>query len=178
MRNAVRMAALMGQQAIYVFTHDSIGLGEDGSTHQPIEQLTILRSTPNLSTWRPCDTVETAAALNAALRRRSGPTAVVLSRRNLPHQSRSESQLSEVDRGGYILKDSKCGPALILIATGSEVGLAMEAAAELESQGRAVRVVSMPSCDVFDRQDAGYREAVLPAAATARVAVEAGHRGV
>ncbi|WFM71081.1 transketolase [Halomonas sp. CKK8] len=178
MRNAVRMAALMGTQAIHVFTHDSIGLGEDGPTHQPIEQLTTLRSTPNLATWRPCDTVETAAAWNAAIKRRSGPTALVFSRQGLPHQARSKQQLADIQRGGYILKDCEGTPELILIATGSEVGLAMDAAASLEEQGRAVRVVSMPSTDTFDRQDAEYRERVLPAAVTARLAVEAGHRDV
>ncbi|MBB3184148.1 transketolase [Halomonas fontilapidosi] len=178
MRNAVRMAALMGTQAIHVFTHDSIGLGEDGPTHQPIEQLTTLRSTPNLATWRPCDTVETAAAWNAAIKRRSGPTALVFSRQGLPHQARSKQQLADIQRGGYVLKECEGTPELILIATGSEVGLAMDAAASLEEQGRAVRVVSMPSTDTFDRQDAEYRERVLPAAVTARLAVEAGHRDV
>ncbi|MDZ7851807.1 MAG: transketolase [Halomonas sp.] len=176
MRNSVRMAALMGKQAIYVFTHDSIGLGEDGPTHQPIEQLTTLRSTPNLATWRPCDSVETAAAWDAAIKRRSGPTALVFSRQGLPHQARSRQQLADINRGGYVLKDSEGTPELILIATGSEVGLAMDAAARLEEQGRAVRVVSMPSTDLFDRQDAEYREQVLPATVTARLAIEAGHR--
>jgi len=175
MRNSVRMASLMGSQAIYVFTHDSIGLGEDGPTHQPIEQLTALRSTPNLSTWRPCDSVETAAAWNAAIKRRSGPTALVFSRQGLPHQARSKQQLADIQRGGYVLRDCEGTPALILIATGSEVGLAMEAAAALETQGHAVRVVSMPSTDRFDEQDAEYRERVLPAAVTARLAIEAGH---
>ncbi|WP_163578260.1 transketolase [Halomonas faecis] len=175
MRNAVRMAALMGLRSIYVFTHDSIGLGEDGPTHQPVEQLTNLRSTPNLSTWRPCDAVETAAAWNAALKRQSGPTALVLSRQNLPHQARDKQQLAEIQRGGYILKDSDGTPELILIATGSEVGLAMDAAAELEAQGRAVRVVSMPSTYRFDGQEAEYRERVLPRAVTQRLAIEAGH---
>uniref|UniRef100_UPI00261E2AB4 transketolase-like TK C-terminal-containing protein n=1 Tax=Halomonas sp. TaxID=1486246 RepID=UPI00261E2AB4 len=180
MRNAVRMAALMGKQAIYVFTHDSIGLGEDGPTHQPIEQLTSLRSTPNLLTWRPCDATETAAAWGAAIKRQSGPTALILSRQNLPHQPRTKQQLADIQRGGYVLKheaDTHQGqPELILIATGSEVALAMEAAAELEKQGRAVRVVSMPCCDVFDQQDADYRESVLPNAVRARLAVEASHR--
>ncbi|MDX1465190.1 MAG: transketolase [Halomonas sp.] len=176
MRNAVRMAALMKQQVIHVFTHDSIGLGEDGPTHQPIEQLTTLRSTPNLATWRPCDAVETAAAWNAALKRRSGPTALVFSRQGLPHQARSKQQLADIQRGGYILKDSAGTPELILIATGSEVGLAMDAAERLEAQGRAVRVVSMPSTDAFDRQDAAYRQQVLPAEVGNRIAVEAGHR--
>ncbi|AMC99148.1 transketolase [Halomonas chromatireducens] len=175
MRNSVRMAALMGKRAVYVFTHDSIGLGEDGPTHQPIEQLTNLRTTPNLSTWRPCDAVETAAAWDAAIKRNSGPTALVLSRQNLPHQARTKQQLAEIQRGGYILRDCAGTPALILIATGSEVGLAMEAAAELEGQGHAVRVVSMPSAYRFDGQDAEYRDSVLPKAVTKRIAIEAGH---
>ncbi|WP_158775098.1 transketolase [Cobetia sp. L2A1] len=177
MRNAVRMAALIGQQVIYVFTHDSIGLGEDGPTHQPIEQLTSLRTTPNLSTWRPADAVETAAAWDAAIKRHSGPTALILSRQNLPHQNRDKAQLANIGRGGYVLKDAANGqPELILIATGSEVGLAMDAAAELETAGRAVRVVSMPATDLFDAQDMEYRESVLPSSVTARVAIEAGHR--
>ncbi|MGO3700977.1 transketolase [Halomonas sp.] len=175
MRNAVRMAALMGQQAIYVFTHDSIGLGEDGPTHQPIEQLTSLRTTPNLNTWRPCDAVETAAAWDAAIKRHSGPTALILSRQNLPHQARTKAQLASIQRGGYVLKDSDGTPELILIATGSEVGLAMDAAAELEKQGKAVRVVSMPSTYRFNGQDAEYRESVLPRAVTKRIAIEASH---
>ncbi|HSP58190.1 MAG TPA: transketolase [Halomonas sp.] len=183
MRNAVRMAALMGTKAIYVFTHDSIGLGEDGPTHQPIEQLTNLRSTPNLATWRPCDAVETAAAWNAAIKRHSGPTALVLSRQNLAHQARTKQQLANIQRGGYVLKDSVrkdevVTPDLILIATGSEVGLAMDAAAELEGKGHAVRVVSMPSTYRFDGQDDEYRESVLPRAVTKRLAIEAGHRDV
>ena len=175
MRNAVRMAALMGQQAIYVFTHDSIGLGEDGPTHQPIEQLTSLRTTPNLNTWRPCDAVETAATWDAAIKRHSGPTALILSRQNLPHQARTKAQLASIQRGGYVLKDSDGTPELILIATGSEVGLAMDAAAELEAQGKAVRVVSMPSTYRFNGQDAEYRESVLPRAVTKRIAIEASH---
>ena len=175
MRNAVRMAALMGQQAIYVFTHDSIGLGEDGPTHQPIEQLTSLRTTPNLNTWRPCDAVETATSWDAAIKRHSGPTALVLSRQNLPHQQRTKAQLASIQRGGYVLKDSDGTPELILIATGSEVSLAMDAAAELEQQGKAVRVVSMPSAYRFNGQDADYRESVLPKAVTKRIAIEAGH---
>ena len=175
MRNAVRMAALMGQQAIYVFTHDSIGLGEDGPTHQPIEQLTSLRTTPNLNTWRPCDAVETAASWDAAIKRHSGPTALVLSRQNLPHQPRTKAQLAAIQRGGYVLKDCDGTPALILIATGSEVALAMEAAATLEQQGKAVRVVSMPSTYRFNGQDADYRESVLPKAVTKRIAIEASH---
>ncbi|MDN3525233.1 transketolase [Halomonas sabkhae] len=175
MRNAVRMSALMGVRSVYVFTHDSIGLGEDGPTHQPIEQLTSLRTTPNMSTWRPCDAVETAAAWNAALKRQSGPTSLVLSRQNLPHQARDKQQLADIQRGGYILKDSADTPELILIATGSEVGLAMDAAAALADKGRAVRVVSMPSTDVFDAQDAAYRQSVLPAEVGNRLAIEAAH---
>ncbi|QPL47001.1 transketolase [Halomonas sp. A40-4] len=183
MRNSVRMASLMGQQAIYVFTHDSIGLGEDGPTHQPIEQLTSLRTTPNLNTWRPCDAVETVAAWDAALKRHSGPTALVLSRQGLPHQQRTKAQLASIQNGAYVLKDpvlkdsegTPVTPELILIATGSEVSLAMDAAAELEQQGKAVRVVSMPSAYRFNGQDAEYRESVLPKAVTKRIAIEAGH---
>ncbi|GEN29704.1 transketolase [Halovibrio variabilis] len=175
MRNSIRMASLMGQQVIYVFTHDSIGLGEDGPTHQPIEQLTSLRTTPNLNTWRPCDAVETAAAWDAALKRHSGPTALVLSRQNLAHQQRTKAQLAAIQNGAYVLKDSEGTPELILIATGSEVALAMDAAAELEQQGKAVRVVSMPSAYRFNGQDAEYRESVLPKAVTKRIAIEAAH---
>ncbi|AJY52706.1 MULTISPECIES: transketolase [Halomonadaceae] len=175
MRNSIRMASLMGQQVIYVFTHDSIGLGEDGPTHQPIEQLTNLRTTPNLNTWRPCDAVETAASWDAAIKRHSGPTALVLSRQNLPHQQRTKAQLAAIQNGAYVLKDSEGTPELILIATGSEVSLAMDAAAELEQQGKAVRVVSMPSAYRFNGQDAEYRESVLPKAVTKRIAIEAAH---
>ncbi len=172
-RNALRMAALMKQRAIHVYTHDSIGLGEDGPTHQPIEQIANLRHTPNMSTWRPCDAVESAVAWKSALERNDGPTAMIFSRQNLPHQNRSAEQLANVARGGYILRDTQGAPDAILIATGSEVGLAMDAAAALEAEGKQVRVVSMPATDIFDKQDAAYREAVLPAAVTARVAVEA-----
>ncbi|RBI65195.1 transketolase [Vreelandella sulfidaeris] len=175
MRNSIRMASLMGQQVIYVFTHDSIGLGEDGPTHQPVEQLTNLRTTPNLNTWRPCDAVETAASWDAAIKRHSGPTALVLSRQNLPHQQRTKAQLAAIQNGAYVLKDSEGTPELILIATGSEVSLAMDAAAELEQQGKAVRVVSMPSAYRFNGQDAEYRESVLPKAVTKRIAIEAAH---
>ena len=183
MRNSIRMASLMGQQVIYVFTHDSIGLGEDGPTHQPIEQLTSLRTTPNLNTWRPCDAVETAASWDAAIKRHSGPTALVLSRQNLPHQQRTQAQLAAIQKGAYVLKDPTIKdsqgtpkmPELILIATGSEVSLAMDAAAELEQQGKAVRVVSMPSAYRFNGQDADYRESVLPKAVTKRIAIEAAH---
>ncbi|KGE04114.1 Transketolase [Pseudohaliea rubra DSM 19751] len=177
-RNAVRMAALMGQPQILVYTHDSIGLGEDGPTHQPVEQLTALRATPGLNTWRPCDTVETAVAWRAALERRDGPSALVFSRQGLPHQARDERQVAAIARGGYVLRDagSEGAPEAVIIATGSEVALAMAAAERLEEQGRTVRVVSLPCAEVFEQQDAAYREAVLPSDLLARVAVEAGHR--
>ena len=170
-RNAVRMSALMGSQAIHVYTHDSIGLGEDGPTHQPIEHLASLRYIPRNDVWRPCDAVESAAAWKAGIQRMDGPACLVFSRQNLAHQSRSEQQVREIARGGYVLKDSVGVPRLILIATGSEVEVAMQAAARL---GNGVRVVSMPCTQVFDRQDAAYREAVLPAACRARIAIEAG----
>lgn len=172
-RNALRMAALMKQRVIHVYTHDSIGLGEDGPTHQPVEQVSNLRHTPNMSCWRPGDAVESAVAWKAALERTDGPTAMVFSRQNLPHQERTPEQIANIARGGYILRDTDGKPDAILIATGSEVGLAMDAAEVLAAQGKKVRVVSMPETGVFDRQDAAYREAVLPAAVTARVAVEA-----
>lgn len=174
-RNAVRMSALMKQRVLYVFTHDSIGLGEDGPTHQPIEQLASLRGTPNLDTWRPADAVESAVAWKHAIERADGPSALVFSRQNLPHQQRDAHQLADVARGGYVLKDSAGEPELILIATGSEVALAMQAAAKLEEQGRKVRVVSMPSTSVFDQQDAAYKQAVLPLQVGARIAIEASH---
>ncbi|HSG51057.1 MAG TPA: transketolase [Rheinheimera sp.] len=173
-RNAVRMAALMKQRVIFVYTHDSIGLGEDGPTHQPVEQLAALRATPNLDNWRPCDQVESAVAWKAAIERTTGPTSLIFTRQNLAQQNRTDEQVAAIARGGYILKESKITPELIIIATGSEVELAMQAAAQLEQQGKAVRVVSMPSTDVFEQQDAAYREAVLPAAVTKRIAVEAG----
>lgn len=175
MRNAVRMAALMRQQSIFVFTHDSIGLGEDGPTHQPVEQLTALRATPGLQTWRPCDAVESAVAWKSAIERRDGPSALVFSRQGLPHQPRSGDQLSAIGRGGYILRDCDGRPDIILIATGSEVALAMAAAGRLADAGRQVRVVSMPCTELFELQDAAYREAVLPSDVLARVAVEAAH---
>ncbi|AZK61623.1 transketolase [Pectobacterium versatile] len=165
-RNAVRMAALMKIRSIYVYTHDSIGLGEDGPTHQPVEQLASLRVTPNMSNWRPADQVETAVAWKYAIERQDGPTSLILSRQNLAQQPRTAEQLANVAKGGYVLKDSDGQPELILIATGSEV--------ELTAAGRKVRVVSMPSTDAFDKQDAAYREAVLPKAVAARVAIEAG----
>ncbi|SJN59703.1 Transketolase 1 [Vibrio ruber DSM 16370] len=173
-RNAMRMAALMKVQNIQVYTHDSIGLGEDGPTHQPVEQMATLRLTPNMSTWRPCDQVESAVAWKLAIERKDAPTALIFSRQNLAQQERDATQVANIAKGGYILKDCQGTPDLILIATGSEVDLAVQAAAELTAKGKQVRVVSMPSTDAFDRQDAAYREAVLPAAVTARVAIEAG----
>jgi transketolase len=172
-RNAVRMSALMGARAIHVYTHDSIGLGEDGPTHQPVEHLASLRYIPHNDVWRPCDAVESAVAWRAAIERADGPSCLVFSRQNLPHQLRSDAQVADIRRGGYVLKDSVGAPEYILIATGSEVGLAMQAAAQL---GDGARVVSMPSTDVFDRQDAAYREAVLPNACRKRIAIEAGVR--
>jgi transketolase len=172
-RNAVRMAALMKQRAIFVFTHDSIGLGEDGPTHQPVEQLASLRTTPNMNTWRPADAVESAVAWKAALERRDGPSALVFSRQGLAHQERSDAQLADIARGGYVLSDSDGTPDLILIATGSEVALAQEAAERLRAQGRALRVVSMPSTEVFDAQPAEYKQRVLPLEVTNRIAIEA-----
>ncbi|CVC24974.1 Transketolase 1 [Serratia marcescens] len=173
-RNAVRMAALMKLRNVFVYTHDSIGLGEDGPTHQPVEQLASLRVTPNMSTWRPCDQVESAVAWQYGIERNDGPTTLVFSRQNLTQQPRTAEQLANVYRGGYVLKDCAGTPDVILIATGSEVGITVEAADKLTATGRKVRVVSMPSTDAFDKQDAAYRESVLPAAVTARVAVEAG----
>ncbi|EME2117878.1 transketolase [Cronobacter sakazakii] len=173
-RNAARMAALMKARQIMVYTHDSIGLGEDGPTHQAVEQLASLRLTPNFSTWRPCDQVETAVAWKAAIERHNGPTALILSRQNLAQIERSPQQLKDVARGGYILKDAGGKPDLILIATGSEVEIAVQAAEKLRGDGVAVRVVSLPSTDVFDAQDEAYRESVLPSDVSARVAVEAG----
>nr|WP_315902430.1 transketolase [Serratia entomophila] len=173
-RNAVRMAALMKLRNVFVYTHDSIGLGEDGPTHQPVEQLASLRVTPNMSTWRPCDQVESAIAWQYGIERNDGPTTLVFSRQNLTQQPRSAEQLANVYRGGYVLKDCAGTPELILIATGSEVGITVDAADKLTAAGRKVRVVSMPSTDAFDKQDAAYRESVLPAAVSARVAVEAG----
>ncbi len=174
-RNACRMAALMKQRAIYVFTHDSIGLGEDGPTHQPIEQLTSLRTTPNMSVWRPCDATETAVAWKAALEREDGPTALALSRQGLPGLGRSEEQLENIAKGGYVIRDCTGTPEMIFIATGSEVELALKAATELEKDGLQVRVVSMPSTDIFEQQSTQYKESVLPSGITTRIAVEAGH---
>ena len=174
-RNAVRMAALMKQRVLYVFTHDSIGLGEDGPTHQPIEQLASLRGTPNLDTWRPCDAVESAAAWKFAIERKDGPSALIFSRQNLPHQSRDAQQVANITRGAYVLKDCAGEPELILSATGSEIGLAVQAFDKLSEQGRKVRVVSMPCTSVFDAQDAGYKQDVLPLQVGARIAIEASH---
>ncbi|AIZ78533.1 transketolase [Actinobacillus equuli subsp. equuli] len=171
--NAVRMAALMKQRSLFVYTHDSIGLGEDGPTHQPVEQTASLRFIPNLETWRPADQVESAVAWKAAVERKDGPSALIFTRQNLAQQERTAEQLANVARGGYVLKDSVGTPDLILIATGSEVDLAMKAAVELEAEGKNVRVVSMPSTNVFDKQDAAYRESVLPRSVTKRVAIEA-----
>ncbi|ALI00989.1 transketolase [Pseudomonas sp. FW306-02-F02-AA] len=174
-RNAVRMSALMKQRVIHVYTHDSIGLGEDGPTHQPIEQLASLRCTPNLDTWRPADAVESAVAWKNALERKDGPTALIFSRQNLQHQTRDAVQIELINRGGYVLKDCAGEPELILISTGSEVGLAVQAYDKLTEQGRKVRVVSMPCTSVFDAQDAGYKQAVLPLQVSARIAIEAAH---
>ncbi|MEK1978573.1 transketolase [Vibrio parahaemolyticus] len=173
-RNAMRMAALMKIQNIQVYTHDSIGLGEDGPTHQPVEQIASLRLTPNMNTWRPCDQVESAVAWKLAIERKDAPTALIFSRQNLAQQPRSAEQVADIAKGGYILKDSDGKPELILIATGSEVELAVKAAEQLTTEGKKVRVVSMPSTDAFDKQDAAYREAVLPSDVTARIAIEAG----
>ena len=172
-RNAVRMSALMGIPNIYIYTHDSIGQGEDGPTHQPVEQIANLRGTPNLSVWRPCDAVETAVSWCMAIENTSGPTALILSRQNLPHQIRDPGQVSNISRGAYILRDSENEPELLLIATGSEVALALEAEISLAKQGVAVRVISMPSADVFQKQDKDYREKIIPDHIRARVAVEA-----
>ena len=174
-RNAVRMAALMKQQSIFVYTHDSIGLGEDGPTHQPVEQMTALRATPNLHLWRPCDSVETAVAWQQAILKKDGPSALIFSRQGLPCVPRDEAQISQVAKGGYIIKSAGKAPDAILIATGSEISLALQAAEKLAEKGVAVNVVSMPSAEAFMQQDAEYRESVLPSDVLARVAVEAGH---
>jgi len=175
-RNAVRMAALMKQPVIFVYTHDSIGLGEDGPTHQPVEQLTSLRTTPNVQTWRPCDAVESAVAWKAAIVRDDGPSALIFSRQNLAHQVRTDLQLADVCRGAYVLVEPDGALDGILIATGSEVQLAVDAAAQLSAQGKNIRVVSMPCAEIYEHQDADYRERVLPSDVLARVAVEAGHQ--
>ena len=173
-RNAVRMASLMGLHVIFVYTHDSIGLGEDGPTHQPIEQPAILRITPNMETWRPADAVETAVAWKCAVKRKGGPVSLILSRQNLDPQERTDAQVKDIEKGGYTLWESAPDPTVILIATGSEVALAKAAAMKIVQEGRAaVRVVSLPSPEVFEKQSDAYRESVLPAAVAKRVAVEA-----
>ena len=174
-RNAVRMAALMKQKSIFVYTHDSVGLGEDGPTHQPVEQLTTLRSTPNLETWRPCDTIESAACWKRALERHDGPSALVFSRQNLTAQLRSKQQVADISRGGYILYEASGDLNAVIIATGSEVDLALDAAALLSEKGINARVVSMPCAEIFSTQESTYRDAVLPPTLRNRVAVEAGH---
>jgi len=173
-RNALRMAALMGLRNIFVYTHDSIGLGEDGPTHQPVEHISSLRIIPNMSVWRPCDDTETAVAWRSAIERRDGPTCLLLSRQSLPAQVRSAAQVEAISRGGYVLQDCDGEPEAIVIATGSEVGIAVDAAARLMAEGRRVRVVSMPSVNLFEAQDSSYRAEVLPPQVTARVVVEAG----
>jgi transketolase len=173
-RNALRMAALMKVPTIFVYTHDSIGLGEDGPTHQAVEQTATLRLIPNMAVWRPCDGVETAVAWKAAIERADGPTCLLLTRQGLPHQPRTPEQIENIRRGGYVLVDSDGEPEAILIATGSEVELAVEAAKRFDGR---VRVVSMPSTDAFDAQEQAYRESVLPTAVTARLAIEAGVTG-
>jgi len=173
-RNALRMAALIKTQNIFVFTHDSIGLGEDGPTHQPIEHIASLRAMPNMHVWRPCDAVETAVAWWGALEKTTGPTSLILTRQSLPHVPRTADQIDAVARGGYILFDSDVEPELILIATGSEVGLAMAAARQLQSEGCRVRVVSMPCTELFDEQSESYRKHVLPSGDARRLAIEAG----
>jgi transketolase len=172
-RNALRMAALMKVPSIFVYTHDSIGLGEDGPTHQPVEQIPTLRLIPNMSVWRPCDAVESAVTWKLAIERKTGPSCLIFSRQNLAHMDRDADQMAGITRGGYVLRDCAGTPDAILIATGSEVELAVKAADALAAGGKAVRVVSMPSTDTFDAQDAAYRESVLPRAVTTRVAIEA-----
>ncbi|MEI6333120.1 MAG: transketolase [Methylococcaceae bacterium] len=173
-RNALRMSSLMKIRSIFVYTHDSIGLGEDGPTHQPVEQIATLRLIPNIQVWRPCDAVETTVSWKAAFERQHGPSILVFSRQNLPHVPRTQQQIEDISRGGYILSDCDGQPEAIIIATGSEVELALKAAEQLNAAGKKIRVVSMPSTNIFDAQDAAYRELVLPAAVTQRVAVEAG----
>jgi transketolase len=172
------MAAIMGIQVIHVLTHDSIGLGEDGPTHQPVEHLSSLRLIPNVSLWRPCDTVESAIAWQMSLEHRTGPSCLVFSRQKLPFQQRSVEQINAIRRGAYVLKDSGGEPEVILIATGSEVSLAMAAASQLEQQRHKIRVVSMPSVDVFEAQDAEYRDSVMPATVNKRIVIEAGASGL
>ncbi len=180
-RSALRLAALMGKRVIHVFTHDSIGLGEDGPTHQPVEHVASLRLMPNMRVWRPCDTVETAVAWRDAIERRDGPTSLVLTRQSVPFQSRAADQLANIARGGYVLsgdQEPSIVPDVVLIATGSEVGLAMAAAELLAGQSVSARVVSMPCAELFLAQEESYRESVLPSAVTRRVAIEAGSTGL
>ena len=172
-RNAARMAALMKQQNILVYTHDSIGQGEDGPTHQPIEQLASLRQTPNMSVWRPCDAVETAVAWKAAIQKQEGPSALVFSRQTVTHQERSAAQVDDIARGAYILRDCDGTPEVIIIATGSEVEICQQATSTLHEEGVKARLVSMPSVDTFEQQDTDYQEQVLPAVVRKRLAVEA-----
>jgi transketolase len=176
-RNAVRMAALMRLRVIFVYTHDSIGLGEDGPTHQPIEHVASLRLMPHMDLWRPCDAVETATAWGAAIENRDGPTCLIFTRQSLAHEARSAEQLAAIKRGGYVLIDSDGPPEVIVIATGSEVGIAAEAVRTAAGQGKKIRLVSMPSSTTFDRQDDAYKQSVLPPSVTRRVAVEAGATG-
>jgi len=173
-RNAVRMAALMRLRVIFVYTHDSIGLGEDGPTHQPIEHVASLRMIPHMDLWRPCDAVETAVAWGAAMENRDGPTCLVFTRQSVVHQARDAAQIAAIKRGGYVLIDSAGPPEAIVIATGSEVGIAADAVRSLAAKGRKIRLVSMPSTNTFDSQDEAYRHSVLPPSVTRRVAVEAG----
>jgi transketolase len=173
-RNALRMAALMKLRNIFVYTHDSIGLGEDGPTHQPVEHIASLRLMPNMRVWRPCDAVETAVAWRDAIERVDGPTSLVLTRQGVPHQARSDTQIAAIRRGGYVLRDSTKAPEIIFIATGSEVGLAVQVASALGEEGIAARVVSMPCTDLFDAQPEAWRESVLPPDAGARIVIEAG----
>jgi transketolase len=173
-RNALRMAALMKLRNIFVYTHDSIGLGEDGPTHQPVEHVASLRIMPNMRVWRPCDAVETAVAWRDAIERAGGPTSLVLTRQGVPHQERTENQLAAIRKGGYVLRDFGKSPQIIFIATGSEVGLAVGAASALENEGIAARVVSMPCTDLFDAQPEDWRQSVLPPEVGARIVIEAG----
>ncbi len=173
-RNAVRMAALMHLRVIFVYTHDSIGLGEDGPTHQPIEHLASLRLIPHMDLWRPCDAVETAAAWGVAIENRDGPTCLIFTRQSVVHEARDAAQVAAIRRGGYVLIDCDGAPEVIVIATGSEVGIAAEAVRTVAGKGRKVRLVSMPSTNTFDAQDDAYKQSVLPPSVTRRVAVEAG----
>jgi transketolase len=174
-RNAVRMSALMGIQNIFVYTHDSIGQGEDGPTHQPVEQLTNLRTTPNMDTWRPCDATESVVAWKSAVQRKTGPTSLIFSRQGLPAVARNNEQVANIAKGAYVLQDCEGTADVILIATGSEVSLALNSAKALAEQGKKVRVVSMPSTNTFDTQSSEYKESVLPSTVIKRVAIEAAH---